>query len=93
MNNMGMTGEAAQAAVAGHAPSTDMCVLHPDLSTCSSASSASSSSVSSNVFDAYINKYPDLLAAYNAGGGGQSKTNWGKKHYCNGGNKEPKSGM
>ncbi len=30
----------------------------------------------------YVNKYGDLLAAYNANSGGQSKTAWGKWHYC-----------
>ena len=30
----------------------------------------------------YVNKYGDLLAAYNANSGGQSKTAWGKRHYC-----------
>jgi len=33
-------------------------------------------------FSTYVNKYGDLLAAYNANSGGQSKTAWGKRHYC-----------
>jgi len=32
--------------------------------------------------ETYVNKYGDLLAAYNANSGGQSKTDWGKRHYC-----------
>ena len=39
-------------------------------------------------FEGYVNKYGDLLAAYNAGGGGQTKSAWGKTHYCNFGRKE-----
>jgi hypothetical protein len=33
-------------------------------------------------FSTYIDKYGDLLAAYNANSGGQSKAAWGKQHYC-----------
>mgnify|MGYP001176214618 CR=1 FL=1 len=33
-------------------------------------------------FSTYVNKYGDLLAAYNANSGGQSKSAWGKRHYC-----------
>ena len=33
-------------------------------------------------FSTYVNKYGDLLAAYNANSSGQSKTAWGKRHYC-----------
>jgi len=36
----------------------------------------------------YVNKYGDLLAAYNANSGGQSKSAWGKTHYCNFGRNE-----
>ena len=32
--------------------------------------------------ETYVNKYGDLLSAYNANSGGQSKTDWGKRHYC-----------
>ena len=32
--------------------------------------------------EAYVDKYGDLLAAYNANSGGQSKAAWGKQHYC-----------
>ena len=50
-------------------------------------------SKSRNVFqttdlDSYVNKYGDLLAAYNANSGGQSKATWGKRHYCNHGHGE-----
>ena len=33
-------------------------------------------------FSTYVDKYGDLLAAYNANSGGQSKATWGKQHYC-----------
>jgi len=36
----------------------------------------------------YVNKYGDLLAVYNASGGGQTKSAWGKNHYCNNGRTE-----
>tara|TARA_B100001123_G_scaffold413276_1_gene511488 strand:- start:124 stop:1086 length:963 start_codon:yes stop_codon:yes gene_type:complete len=38
--------------------------------------------------ETYVNKYGDLLAAYNANSGGQSKAAWGKRHYCNYGHGE-----
>ena len=39
-------------------------------------------------FSTYVDKYGDLLAAYNANSGGQSKATWGKRHYCNYGHGE-----
>jgi len=32
-------------------------------------------------WSAYVRNYPDLLAAYNASGGGQSMSAWGRAHY------------
>ena len=42
-------------------------------------------------FSTYVDKYGDLLAAYNANSGGQSKATWGKRHYCNYGHGEGRS--
>ena len=42
-------------------------------------------------FSTYVDKYGDLLAAYNATGSGQSKATWGKRHYCNYGHGEGRS--
>jgi len=53
-----------------------------------SCGTTSASSVSSNDFEDYVNKYPDLLSAYDASGGGQSKSAWGQSHYTNNGQKE-----
>lgn len=39
-------------------------------------------------YSTYVDKYGDLLAAYNANSGGQSKATWGKRHYCNYGHGE-----
>ena len=39
-------------------------------------------------FSTYVDKYGDLLAAYNANPGGQSKATWGKRHYCDYGHGE-----
>ena len=51
--------------------------------------SCNAGNVSSSVaFEGYVNKYGDLLNAYNASGGSQSKTAWGKTHYCNSGRTE-----
>ena len=47
---------------------------------CKSNSSASNSST--DPFEGYVNKYPDLVSAYNANSQGLSKSNWGKNHYC-----------
>ena len=41
-----------------------------------------------DAFEGYVNKYADLLAAYNASGGGQTKSAWGEWHYCNHGRGE-----
>ena len=50
--------------------------------------SDSSCSSSGDAFETYVNKYADLLAAYNASGGGQTKSAWGEWHYCNHGRGE-----
>ncbi|MBT6247467.1 MAG: hypothetical protein HOI43_18765 [Gammaproteobacteria bacterium] len=42
----------------------------------------------SDVFESYVNKYPDLLAAYHKASGGRSKGDWGKSHYCSSGESE-----
>ena len=42
-------------------------------------------------FSTYVDKYGDLLAAYNANSGGQSKAAWGKRHYCDYGHSEGRS--
>ena len=34
-------------------------------------------------FEGYVDKYADLLAAYNANNGGKTKSAWGEWHYCN----------
>jgi hypothetical protein len=39
-------------------------------------------------FEGYVNKYDDLLAAYNGNMQAKSKHMWGKNHYCNFGIKE-----
>ena len=39
-------------------------------------------------FSTYVDKYGDLLAAYNATGSGETKATWGKRHYCNYGHGE-----
>ena len=60
--------------------------------TCSGTSSTTASTTSStgtnSAFEGYVNKYGDLLAVYNASGGGQTKSVWGKWHYCNHGRAE-----
>jgi hypothetical protein len=47
-----------------------------------------SASASSLIFEGYVNKYPDLFAAYNANPGGKSKSEWGRSHYCKFGRNE-----
>ena len=42
-------------------------------------------------FEGYVNRYGDLLNAYNANSGGQSKNDWGRTHYCKFGIKEDRS--
>ncbi len=34
-------------------------------------------------FEGYVDKYADLLAAYNANSAGKTKSAWGEWHYCN----------
>jgi hypothetical protein len=41
-----------------------------------------------DAFEGYVNKYADLLAAYNANSAGQTKSAWGEWHYCNHGRNE-----
>ena len=60
-------------------------------SSSSSTSSTSSSQMNLNdhlAYEGYVNKYADLLRVYNASGGGQTKSAWGKTHYCNSGRNE-----
>jgi hypothetical protein len=38
-----------------------------------------------SAFEGYVNKYRDLLAAYNKNSGGLSKNDWGTNHYCKAG--------
>jgi hypothetical protein len=45
--------------------------------------SAASCSSSGDAFEGYVNKYADLLAAYNANSAGKTKSAWGEWHYCN----------
>ena len=52
-------------------------------STSSASVSSSATSVSSSSgTGGYVDKYPDLSAAYNANTGGLSKSEWAKNHYC-----------
>ena len=39
-------------------------------------------------FEGYVDKYADLLAAYNANSAGKTKSAWGEWHYCNYGRAE-----
>ena len=58
-------------------------------STSSASVSSSATSVSSSSgTGGYVDKYPDLLAAYNASGSGQSKSDWGQSHYNSYGSSE-----
>ena len=57
-------------------------------SSSTTSSSSSTSSTSSSAYEGYVNKYSDLLAVYNSSGGGQTKSAWGKTHYCNNGRNE-----
>jgi hypothetical protein len=50
--------------------------------------SSNSVASSSGSYEGYVDKYPDLLAAYNASGGGQSKSAFGQAHYASSGQKE-----
>ena len=54
----------------------------PESSTSSDQSDSSTSVASSSSNEDYVDKYADLLAAYNANSGGLSKSDWGKNHYC-----------
>jgi len=57
-------------------------------SSTTTSSSSSTSSTTSSAYEGYVNKYADLLRVYNASGGGQTKSAWGKTHYCNSGRNE-----
>ena len=41
-----------------------------------------------SAFESYVDKYPDLVAAYNKSGSNQTKSAWGETHYCNNGRTE-----
>ena len=71
----------------------------PPSSSSSGGSNSSSGGTRSNTasssgdpYENYVDKYPDLLAAFNSGaGGGQSKSAWGKAHFCGSGRIEGRS--
>ena len=50
-----------------------------------SSTNTTNTTSSGGAFEGYVNKYGDLLAAYNSNSGGLSKNDWGKNHYCNAG--------
>ena len=54
----------------------------------SGASVVNSIVETSSNFSTDVDKYGDLLAAYNATGSGETKATWGKRHYCNYGHGE-----
>jgi hypothetical protein len=60
-------------------------IIDVDNAQCGSSSSSSDTTSSGGAFEGYVNKYGDLLAAYNSNSGGLSKNDWGKTHYCNAG--------
>ncbi len=51
-------------------------------STSETSSSGTTSTASAGVYEAYVDRYPDLLAHYTSSGGGQTKSAFGKAHYC-----------
>jgi hypothetical protein len=58
---------------------------------CGSTSSEGNSSGGAQEYSGYVDKYPDLLAAYNAyvaAGGAMSKSAWGLRHYTTAGQNE-----
>jgi len=58
---------------------------------CGSTSSEGNSSGGAQEYSGYVDKYPDLLAAYNAyvaAGGTMSKSAWGLRHYTTAGQNE-----
>ena len=57
-------------------------------STSSATTTTTTTTTSSSAYEGYVNKYADLLRVYNASGGGQTKSAWGKSHYCNYGSNE-----
>lgn len=65
--------------------------LQVPLSAIQSGSCITTTTTSSSVYEGYVNKYGDLLAAYNASGGSQTKSAWGKAHYCNNGRNEDRT--
>jgi len=54
----------------------------------STSSSDTTSTASTGVYEAYVDRYPDLLAHYTASGGGQTKSAFGQTHYCGFGKSE-----
>ena len=48
----------------------------------STSSSDTTSTASTGVYEAYVDRYPDLLAHYTSSGGGQTKSAFGQTHYC-----------
>ena len=48
----------------------------------STSSSGTTSTASTGVYEAYVDRYPDLLVHYTASGGGQTKSAFGQTHYC-----------
>ena len=50
--------------------------------------SSTAAGSSGGSYEAYVNKYPDLLAAFNSNPGGLSKSAWGQAHYTGNGQRE-----
>ena len=48
----------------------------------STSLSGTTSTASTGVYEAYVDRYPDLLAHYTSNGGGQTKSAFGQTHYC-----------
>ena len=48
----------------------------------SASSSGTKLTASTGVYEAYVDRYPDLLAHYTSNGGGQTKSAFGQTHYC-----------
>ena len=48
----------------------------------SASSSGTTLTDSTGVYEAYVDRYPDLLAHYTSSGSGQTKSAFGQTHYC-----------
>ena len=48
----------------------------------SASSSGTTLTASTGVYEAYVDRYPDLLAHYTSSGSGQTKSAFGQTHYC-----------